>query len=90
MSEPLYVAARRVCLDALFALAPHGRALIVVGTQAIYLRTGDTDLAFDHQFDLEPAALEAQDPHVLQADEGLEYLSRVGQDEGVSKFFAHP
>lgn len=43
--EPLYVAARGVLLDALFALAPHGKAVIVVGAQAIYLRTGDADLA---------------------------------------------
>lgn len=36
-----YVAARRVLLDALGALAPHGRAVIVAGAQAVYLRTGD-------------------------------------------------
>jgi len=40
-----YVAARRVLLDALFALAPHGKAVIVVGAQAVYLRTGDANLA---------------------------------------------
>jgi len=57
--DPLYVAARRVLLDALFALAPHGKAVIVVGAQAVYLRTGlnaavtiapyttDGDLALD-------------------------------------------
>jgi hypothetical protein len=44
-ADPLYVAARRVLLDALFALAPHGKAVIVVGAQAIYLRTGDAELA---------------------------------------------
>ncbi len=38
--DPLYVAARRVLLDALTLLAPHGEALIVVGAQAVYLRTG--------------------------------------------------
>ena len=37
--DPLYVAARRVLLDALAALAPHGKAFIVVGAQAVYLRT---------------------------------------------------
>ncbi len=36
-----YVAARRVLLDALEALAPHGRAVIVAGAQAVYLRTGE-------------------------------------------------
>ena len=37
---PEYVAARRVLLDALEALAPHGAALILAGAQAVYLRTG--------------------------------------------------
>jgi len=40
-----YVAARRVLLDALTALEPHGRAFIVVGAQAIYLRTGSAHLS---------------------------------------------
>jgi hypothetical protein len=39
-----YVAARRVLLDALEALAPHGRAVVVAGAQAVYLRTGDADV----------------------------------------------
>jgi hypothetical protein len=43
-ADPLYVAARRVLLDALTALSPHGRAVIVAGAQAIYLRTGTADL----------------------------------------------
>lgn len=42
--DPLYVAARRVLLNALEALAPHGRAVIVVGAQAVYLRTGSGEL----------------------------------------------
>ncbi len=56
--DPAYVAARRVLLDALQALTAHLDAIIVVGAQAIYLRTGtagigvaplttDADLAFD-------------------------------------------
>lgn len=49
MTEPppldrIYVAARRVLLDALVALAAHDRAVIVAGAQAIYLRTGSADL----------------------------------------------
>lgn len=39
-SAPEYVAARRILLDALVALAPHGAAFIVAGAQAIYLHTG--------------------------------------------------
>jgi hypothetical protein len=43
--DPVYVEARRVLLDALYALAPHGDAVIVAGAQAVYLRTGDADIA---------------------------------------------
>jgi hypothetical protein len=40
-----YVAARRVLLDALTVLAPHGDAVILAGAQAVYLHTGTADLA---------------------------------------------
>jgi hypothetical protein len=40
-----YVAARRVLLDALAVLAPHGDAVILAGAQAIYLHAGAADLA---------------------------------------------
>lgn len=43
--DPLYIAARSVLLDALFALAPHGKAIIIAGAQAVYLRTGLNDIA---------------------------------------------
>jgi hypothetical protein len=43
--DPAYVAARRVLLDALQALHVHLDAIIVVGAQAIYLRTGTADVA---------------------------------------------
>jgi hypothetical protein len=42
--DPLYVAARRVLLNALTLLAPHGDAVIVVGAQAVCLRTGEGDV----------------------------------------------
>ncbi|MEY2435955.1 MAG: hypothetical protein QOF97_791 [Acidimicrobiaceae bacterium] len=42
--DPEYIAARRVLLNALSALANHGDAFIVVGAQAIYLHTGSADL----------------------------------------------
>lgn len=38
--DPGYVAARKVLLDALTALAPPEKAIIVAGAQAIYVRTG--------------------------------------------------
>lgn len=40
MLDPYYVAARRVLLDALEDLADHRDAIVVVGAQAVYLRTG--------------------------------------------------
>jgi hypothetical protein len=43
-TAPLYVAARRVLLDALDALAQHREAVILAGAQAIYVRTGHADL----------------------------------------------
>ena len=43
--DPLYVAARSVLLDALNALGPQREAVIVVGAQAVYLRTGDAGIA---------------------------------------------
>lgn len=42
--DPLYIAARRVLLDALSALVDHRDAVIIAGAQAIYLRTGSADL----------------------------------------------
>ncbi len=43
--DPLYVRARSALLDAAEALAPHLDAIVLVGAQAIYLHTGDADLA---------------------------------------------
>lgn len=43
--SPITIAARRVLLDALEALEGHRDALVLVGAQAIYLYTGDTDVA---------------------------------------------
>ncbi len=43
--DPLYVRARRALLDALDALEPHLDAIVLVGAQAVYLHTADTDLA---------------------------------------------
>ncbi len=43
--DPLYVRARAALLDALDALEPHLDALVLVGAQAVYLYTSDTELA---------------------------------------------
>ncbi len=43
--DAVYIQARRVLLDALEALGEHRSALVLVGAQAIYLRTGEGGLA---------------------------------------------
>jgi hypothetical protein len=45
MPVPEYVAARRVLLDALTALNQHLNNLILVGSQAVYLHTGEGTLS---------------------------------------------
>ncbi len=45
MIDPLYVVARAVLLDALEAIGEQRNAVVLVGAQAIYLHTGDTDIA---------------------------------------------
>ena len=73
--DPLYVAARSVLLDALEALGSQRDAVIVVGAQAVYLRTGDGDISVapyttDADLAVSPADL-ADQPH-------LEELMRAG------------
>jgi hypothetical protein len=60
--DPLYVAARCVLLDALEAVGVHLDALVIVGAQAIYLHTGQGDLAIapyttDADLAIDPARL---------------------------------
>lgn len=60
--DSAYVAARRVLLDAIEALTAHLDALVLVGAQAIYLHTGEGDLAVapyttDADIAFDPAAL---------------------------------
>jgi hypothetical protein len=43
--DPLYVLAREILLDALEALGEHRASLTLVGAQAIYLHTGEADIA---------------------------------------------
>ncbi|HEV3002615.1 MAG TPA: hypothetical protein VGW75_17900 [Solirubrobacteraceae bacterium] len=68
--DPRYVAARRALLDALEALAAHRRALVVVGAQAIYLRTGAGEIGIapfttDGDVALDPSLL--SDEPLLEA-----------------------
>lgn len=60
--DELYVRARAALLDATDALAPHLDSIVLVGAQAIYLHTGDADLAVaefttDADFSVEPGRL---------------------------------
>lgn len=62
MADPLYMAARRALLDALEAMGPHLEAITLVGAQAVYLHTGEADLAVapfttDGDLALDPARL---------------------------------
>jgi len=71
--DPRYVAARQVLLDALEALDAHAGALVIAGAQAVYLHTGDGDLAvapFTTDADL------AVDPDQLAADPLIEAAMR--------------
>ena len=85
MPAPQYIAARRILLDALTALAPHGKAFIVAGAQAVYLRTGVSDIAIapyttDGDLALDPSLL-GDEPEIEQAmrEAGFTHL-KTGDD----------
>ena len=63
MLDPQYVVARSVLLDALEALGEQRGAVVVVGAQAIYLHTGNIELAvpeftIDADLTIDPALLQ--------------------------------
>ena len=69
--DPAYVHARRVLLDALEALGEHHDAIVLVGAQAIYLHTGEGDLAIapyttDGDLVLDPTILRPE-PRIVEA-----------------------
>jgi hypothetical protein len=69
--DQAYVLARLVLLDALEALDDQRDAVILVGAQAIYLHTGDADLA------VAPFTTDADvaiDPKRLQANPKMQIL----------------
>jgi len=84
MPDPLYIVARRALLDALEALGEHRAALILVGAQAIYIHTGEGDLAVapyttDADVVIEPGVLREK-PRIGDAmrQAGFERGTRVG------------
>lgn len=76
---PLMVEARRVLLEALDALADHRGSLVLVGAQAVYLRTDEIELSFsasyttDADLAIDPTTL-AETPLLaeLMTDAGFE------------------
>ena len=86
--DPLYVAARRTLLDALEAVEMQLDALVLVGAQAVYLHTGEGDLAvapYTTDADLVgptlgagPPASAGGDPHERGASHGAPMISGRG------------
>lgn len=72
--DDVYIAARTALLDALEALADHRQALVLVGAQAIYLYTGEADVAIatkteDGDVAIDPSALDQ--PPKTKIDEAM-------------------
>lgn len=93
MSEPhadldaRTVAARRVLLDALEALHAHRNALVLVGAQAVYLRSEQAPLAasaytFDGDLGLDPRLLD-DDPRLEQLMRAAGFELNAGRDPGI-------
>lgn len=103
--DPEYIAARTVLLDALTALATHRPALVVVGAQAVYLRTGSAGLSIapyttDGDLALDPTLL-GEDPlleeamrrggfQLLQREHGVEPGTWVGAAEVAGHHYQVP
>jgi hypothetical protein len=71
VTDPLYVVARAALLDALDGLGAQRDAVVLVGAQAIYLHTGDSNIAVpaftsDGDLAIEPARLKPQ-PRLAEA-----------------------
>lgn len=84
--DPQYVAARRVLLDALEALAEHKQAVIVAGAQAVYLRTGEGEIGIapyttDGDLAIDPATL--QDEPQLETAMRAAHFTRSLTEPGI-------
>ncbi|BCB84954.1 hypothetical protein [Phytohabitans suffuscus] len=86
--NPLYVAARRVLLDALDALDRHRDAVVLVGAQAIYLQAGKSDLdasvapyTADADLGIDPEKL-GPDPHIDEAMRSAGFHLKVKSGNG--------
>lgn len=77
--DPLYDKAREVLLDALEALGSQRQSLVLVGAQAIYMHTGDADIAVapfttDADVVIDPAELRER-PHLGEALEASGFVA---------------
>ncbi len=84
MPDELYVRARAALLDAVAALGPHLDAVVLVGAQAIYIHSGDADLAVaeyttDADFTISPHDL-ADEPLLAELLEAANFTR--GHDVG--------
>lgn len=85
-SVDLLVRARSVLLDALDALQDHSDAVIVIGAQAVYLRTGGIDVALaeatkDSDVAVDPRLL-ADDPRIETAMRSAGFLPDTNGQPG--------
>jgi hypothetical protein len=86
--DPVYVAARRILLDALQALGEHRNAVVLVGAQAVYLQAGDADLEItvapfttDADLSIDPAQL-GPDPQIVAAMTGAGFNLKIKSGGG--------
>jgi hypothetical protein len=85
--DELYVVARRVLLDALEAIGEHRDSTILVGSQAIYLRVGEADIAVapyttDGDLAIDPTALAAT-PRLEEAMRGAGFQPMSEKSVGI-------
>lgn len=88
-ANPIYVLARRTLLDAIEALGPHSKTVVLIGAQAIYLHTGDADLSTvpfttDADFAIDPAEL-SDSPLIDEAMRAGGFIPREGPGGWTSK-----
>jgi hypothetical protein len=88
-ADPLvYVAARRILLDALDALGEHRNAVVLVGAQAIYLQAGEADLEVsvapfttDADLSIDPTRL-GSDPRIAEAMTEAGFTLKIKANDG--------
>jgi hypothetical protein len=67
----------------------HHRALFHLGAPITRRTVDDPWDLLDHQLDVRPSSFVMENRNVLQANQGLEDLGRVGDNEGASCFLDH-